>query len=121
MKIRLALLAAFALVVVVTLAACGGTTDTGGSGDGASSGTGPAGSTIVEQNLAFDPPTLEVTVGTPVTWENLDSVPHNIKIDGKELGTQEAGAFVTWTPEKTGTYPYSCTIHPSMTGEIVVK
>lgn len=121
MKTRLLLFVALALALALALTACGGSANTGGSGDGASSGTGPAGSTIVEQNLAFDPPTLEVTVGTPVTWENLDSVPHNVKIDGKELGTQDGGEFVTWTPETAGTYPYSCTIHPSMTGEIVVK
>lgn len=81
MKTKLALLATLALVVVVGAAACGASSD--GSGDGGSSGTGPAGSTIVEQDLAFDPPTLEVTVGTPVTWENLDSVAHKILIDGQ--------------------------------------
>ena len=40
---------------------------------------------------------------------------------GGELGTQGQGEIVTWTAEKAGAFPYSCTIHPSMTGEIIVK
>jgi plastocyanin len=44
-----------------------------------------------------------------------------VRIDGKELGEQAQGASVTWKAEKAGTYPYTCTIHPSMSGTIVVK
>ena len=108
------------LLVVLGCSGCGGSSTTGTDG-GTSGGTGPAGMTVVEKDLAFDPASLTVGVGDSVTFENLDSAPHNVSIDGRELGTQSQGEIVTWTAEEAGTFPYSCTIHPSMTGEIIVK
>ena len=111
-----------ALALALALVGCssgGATTPTNtGSTTGGSSSAGP---TVVEKGFAFDPATLEVKVGDTVTFKNEDSAPHNVKIDGKELGTQDPGASVTWTAAAAGSFPYSCTIHPSMTGEIVVK
>lgn len=77
--------------------------------------------TVVEIDFAFEPKRLEVKVGDTVTFKNEDSAPHIVSIDGTTLGNQERGVSVTWTAEKAGTFPYICTIHPSMTGEIVVK
>jgi plastocyanin len=117
-------------LVVLSLAGCGGGASSGSSGGGyatppagtSSGGTSSAsGTTVVEKNFAFAPATLDVKVGDTVTFKNEDSAPHNVKIDGKELGNQDPGASVTWTADKAGSFPYSCTIHPSMTGEIVVK
>ncbi len=48
--------------------------------------------TVVEKGFAFDPATLDVKVGDTVTFKNEDSAPHNVKIDGKELGAQDPGA-----------------------------
>jgi plastocyanin len=90
----------------------GGTTSSGGSGTSA---------TVIEKGFAFAPASLEVKVGDTVAFTNEDSAPHNVSIDGKNLGDQATGASVTWKAEKAGSFPYSCTIHPSMTGEIVVK
>jgi len=117
------MLAALVLAALLILVGCSGygESDTSGGGEGAAGGTGLAGLTVVEQNLAFEPSSLNVKVGDSVTFENLDAAPHNVSIDGKELGTQNQGDVVSWTAEKAGTFPYSCTIHPSMTGEIVVK
>lgn len=113
------------LVLLVALAGCGGTdTDTGtGTDGGAAGGTVPADSplTVVETGSTFQPATLEVSVGDTVTFFNEDSVPHQVEIDGATLETQGGGDSVTWTATAAGTYPYSCTIHPSMTGEIIVK
>ena len=75
----------------------------------------------MEKGFAFDPATLDVKVGDTVTFKNEDSAPHNVKIDGKELGAQDPGASVTWTAATAGSFPYTCTIHPSMAGEIIVK
>jgi hypothetical protein len=36
------------------------------------------------------------------------------------LGVQQPGESKTWTAAKDGSYPYSCIIHPSMTGQITV-
>ena len=74
-------------------------------------------------NFVFGPPSLTVPVGTTVTWTNSDDIPHtSVSTDGvfksKVLDTDEKFSY-TFT--KAGTYPYYCTIHPKMTGTIVVK
>lgn len=98
-----------------------GTGGTGGTnpGTGGTGGTSP--NTVTERNIAFDPAKLSVKVGDTVTFVNEDSAPHNVEIDGKELGQQAQGDKVEWKAEKAGSFPYLCTIHPSMTGEITVE
>jgi len=115
------LVAVLLLGFVLALGGCGssGSSDGGGSGtttDGTSGGT-----TIVEEGLAFSPSTLTVKVGDTVTFTNNESAPHNVLIDGTELGSQSNGDSTTWTADKAGSFPFSCTIHPSMTGEITVE
>jgi plastocyanin len=110
------------LALVVVLAGCsGGAATTPTTSGSATSGSSSAGATVVEKGFAFDPATLDVKVGDTVTFKNEDSAPHNVKIDGKELGNQDTGASVTWTATTAGSFPYTCTIHPAMAGEIVVK
>jgi plastocyanin len=74
-------------------------------------------------NFVFGPQTLTVSVGTTVTWTNSDDIPHtSVSTEGvfksKVLDTDERFSY-TFT--KAGTYPYYCTIHPKMTGKIVVQ
>jgi len=119
---RLLLTALLLLALALMLVGCGGGSTTGTTSTPAAGGGGSTGgTTVTESGFAFDPPTLTVKVGDTVTFANKDSAPHNVKIDGKELGTQDPGKDVTWTAAKAGTYPYSCTIHPTMTGEIIVQ
>jgi plastocyanin len=74
-------------------------------------------------NFVFGPQTLTVPVGTTVTWTNSDDIPHtSVSTEGvfksKVLDTDEKFSY-TFT--KAGTYPYYCTIHPKMTGKVVVQ
>lgn len=74
-------------------------------------------------NFVFGPQTLTVPVGTTVTWTNSDDIPHtSVSTEGvfksKVLDTDEKFSY-TFT--KAGTYPYYCTIHPKMTGTVVVQ
>ena len=74
-------------------------------------------------NFVFGPQTLTVPAGTTVTWTNSDDIPHtSVSTDGvfksKVLDTDEKFSY-TFT--KAGTYPYYCTIHPKMTGKIIVQ
>lgn len=74
-------------------------------------------------NFSFGPATLTVPVGTTVTWTNRDDIPHTVvSTDGvfksKVLDTDDKFSY---TFSKTGTYPYFCSIHPKMTGKIVVQ
>jgi plastocyanin len=74
-------------------------------------------------NFVFGPQTLTVPVGATVTWTNSDDIPHtSVSTEGvfksKVMDTDEKFSY-TFT--KAGTYPYYCTIHPKMTGKIVVQ
>jgi plastocyanin len=78
---------------------------------------------ITIDDFVFGPQTLTVPVGATVTWTNSDDIPHTaVSTDGlfksKVLDTDETFSH-TFT--KPGTYAYYCTIHPKMTGTIVVK
>jgi plastocyanin len=74
-------------------------------------------------NFSFGPAELTVPVGTTVTWTNRDDIPHTVvSTDGvfksKVLDTDEKFSF---TFSKAGSYPYFCSIHPKMTGKVVVQ
>jgi len=74
-------------------------------------------------NFSFSPTALRVKAGTQITWTNGDDIPHTVVSDGhtfksKVLGT---GEKFTFTAAKRGTYSYSCSIHPNMTGKVVVE
>jgi len=74
------------------------------------------------QNMAFSPSTLTVPVGTTVTWKNLDNVAHHVVSDtgAFDSGVLNNGQSFNFTFTKAGNYPYHCSIHPSMTGTIIV-
>jgi plastocyanin len=74
-------------------------------------------------NFSFTPATLTVKAGTQITWTNADDIPHTVVSDdqafkSKVLDTDEKFMF---TASKPGTYPYFCSIHPKMTGKVVVE
>jgi plastocyanin len=76
-------------------------------------------------NFSFGPVTLTVPVGTTVTWVNRDDIPHTVvsaddskTFKSKVLDTDEKFSF---TFSKAGTYPYFCSIHPKMTGKVIVQ
>ena len=74
-------------------------------------------------NFSFGPGTITVTAGTTVTWTNHDDIPHTVvSTDGvfksKVMDTDEKFSY-TFT--KPGSFPYFCSIHPKMTGKVVVR
>jgi amicyanin len=74
-------------------------------------------------NFSFGPAELKVAVGTTVTWTNRDDIPHTaVSTDktfkSKVLDTDEKFSF---TFSKPGTYEYFCSIHPKMTGKVIVQ
>ena len=82
-----------------------------------------AANTVTIQNMAFNPSTLNVQVGTTVTWINKDSVTHDVVSDTGLFtsGNLTNGMSYNYTFNQTGSFPYHCAIHPSMTGTIVVS
>jgi len=74
-------------------------------------------------NFSFGPGTLTVPVGTTVTWTNRDDIPHTVvstegAFKSKVLDTDEKFSY---TFSKAGTFPYFCSIHPKMTGKVIVQ
>src|SRR6266436_3969295 len=76
-------------------------------------------------NFSFGLVVLTVPVGATVTWTNRDDIPHTVvstddskTFKSKVLDTDEKFSF---TFAKAGTYPYFCSIHPKMTGKVIVQ
>jgi amicyanin len=74
-------------------------------------------------NFSFGPAEMTVAVGTTVTWTNRDDIPHTVVstdkvFKSKVLDTDEKFSFTFTQP---GTFPYFCSIHPKMTGKVVVQ
>jgi plastocyanin len=74
-------------------------------------------------NFSFGKQAQTVPVGTTVTWTNRDDIPHTVvSTDGvfksKVLDTDEKFSY---TFAKAGTFAYFCSLHPKMTGKIVVE
>jgi plastocyanin len=84
----------------------------------------PAAAAEVEiDQFAFVPQRITVKAGTTVTWINDDDAPHTITsssklFKSKALDTEDKFAFTFTTP---GTYAYFCSLHPHMTGVVVVE
>lgn len=83
----------------------------------------PAEEAIDIQGFAFNPPQLEISAGTTVTWTNNDSATHTVTADDGSFdsGNLDTGATFSQTFDTPGTYTYHCNIHPSMTATIVVN
>jgi plastocyanin len=80
--------------------------------------------TIEIKDFGFNPQTLTVKSGETITWINRDEEPHTVVSVGKKfqkssaLDTDEKFTITTGAP---GTYEYFCSVHPKMTGTIVVE
>jgi plastocyanin len=80
---------------------------------------------VTIDNYTFSPGTLTVPVGTRVTWTNRDFEVHTVTADDtpptfKSAGLDTDDSF-SFTFNKAGTYSYHCSLHPHMTGKIVVQ
>ena len=74
-------------------------------------------------NFTYGPADLTVPVGTTVMWANRDDIPHTVVstdkvFKSKVLDTDEKFSYTFSTP---GTFSYFCSIHPKMTGKVVVR
>jgi plastocyanin len=81
----------------------------------------PAAAAVTIQNFTFSPSPLTVSVGTTVAWTNMDSVDHQIKSTTFNSSPLPKGQTYSFTFTTAGTYDYSCAIHPTMRGQIIVQ
>lgn len=98
-------------------------------------------STISIANFAFDPGTVEASVGDTIVWTNEDDIAHTVtsgrpkkqgvpgvsqnkdaEPDGLfDSGTMELNDTFRFTPRETGTITYFCAIHAGMSARLIVR
>src|ERR1700680_3706006 len=80
--------------------------------------------TIEIKDFAFNPQTLTVKSGEKITWINRDEEPHtvvSVEKQFKKSSALDTDQEFTITAGAPGTYTYYCSVHPKMTGTIVVE
>lgn len=94
------------------------TTDRGS----APGGTDPAGSDVEVRDFAFAPESLEVAVGSTVTWRNVGDAPHTVTADDQSFdsGMMGSGDTFSHTFDRPGSYRYVCELHPQMVAVVTV-
>jgi plastocyanin len=93
------------------------------AGAPASQGAPAADAKVQIDQYAFLPQRITVKPGTTVTWTNDDDDSHTVAsssklFKSKALDTGDKFSFTFTTP---GTYAYVCSVHPYMTGAVVVE
>jgi plastocyanin len=76
------------------------------------------------KDFAFNPQTITVKSGEKITWVNKDEEPHTVVSVEKQFKKSTAldtDQEFTITAGAPGTYSYFCSVHPKMTGTIVVE
>ena len=112
---RVALLCAISLLNLSFFALAGETKD--------GEETIPAQNKIEIKDFAFNPQILTVKSGEKITWINRDEEPHTVVSVEKQFKKSTAldtDQEFTITAGAPGTYTYFCSVHPKMTGTIVV-
>jgi plastocyanin len=73
--------------------------------------------------FAFSPQVLTVAPGTTVTWTNADEDPHTVTASDKSFHSAalDTDGKYSFTFTQPGTFAYFCSLHPRMTGKIIVK
>jgi plastocyanin len=90
---------------------------------GGQDGTPPGPKRIEIKDFSFNPHTLTVHTGEKVTWVNRDEEPHtvvSVEKQFKKSSALDTDQEFTITAGEPGTYTYYCSVHPKMTGTIIV-
>lgn len=78
---------------------------------------------VAIRDFAFAPQVITVAPGTTIVWTNEDEDPHTVTANDKSfhsaaIDTEERFTFTFTRP---GEFAYFCSLHPHMTGKVVVK
>ena len=94
-----------------------------GAGVGMPAPAAGATHTVIMEGVAFVPETLTVKRGDTVVWVNKDMFPHTVTAKDGSFDSRAMAPNKTWklVARKIGTFPYVCTLHPTMKGILVVK
>lgn len=125
MRLSLALLIPVALAV----AACDSKNSTGIIGRDSITTPNPPAGVVYAENFQFRPANVTITAGQSVSWSNNSSAVHNVTADDGSFASgaiavangELGGGSFTHRFETAGTFAYHCSIHPQMTGTVVVQ
>jgi plastocyanin len=84
---------------------------------------GPPVAEVKIDNFIFTPAAITVKAGTKITWTNADDIPHTVVADDQSFKSKvlDTNETFTYTADKPGTYSYFCSVHPKMTGKVIVQ
>ena len=126
MKIRIIrpailLASAFCMAAVIFLA-CSKSGSGYGNNNGNNNGGNNTGNSVSIKNFAFSVSSLSVKSGTTVTWTNNDATTHTVTADDGSFdsGNIAPGASFSHTFNAAGAIAYHCSIHTTMTANVVV-
>ncbi|MGQ0697858.1 MAG: OmpA family protein [Panacagrimonas sp.] len=80
-----------------------------------------SGSTVTIKDFAYAPAQLTIPIGTTVVWTNEDGSKHFVAFTDESSARMGKGETYSRTFGAPGIYPYVCTLHPTMTGTVVVQ
>ena len=74
-------------------------------------------------NFEFTPGEITIAPGETVTWTNDDGAPHGLEYHDGAIGVDPLlpGSSFTRRFDQPGAYEYNCSVHPYMTGRVVVR
>ncbi len=113
-KIRILMGIAILFAIIGISDSCNKSTDSQGT---------PGTNEVWIQGMAFNPSAITVTAGTTITWTNKDGFAHTVTSNTGlfDSGTINSNGTYSHLFATAGTFPYHCTIHPSMTASVVVN
>jgi len=110
--------------------ATGAANATSAGGGGETTVVMPLGSSAATSGAGYEPPTVTVSPGSSVIWDNRDNALHTAtsgesptpdgKFDSGLIGANQPSKPVTM-PTEPGDYKYFCTLHPFLVGTITVQ
>jgi len=110
--------------------ATGAANATSAGGGGETTVVMPLGSSAATSGAGYEPPTVTVSPGSSVIWDNQDNALHTAtsgesptpdgKFDSGLIGANQPSKPVTM-PTEPGDYKYFCTLHPFLVGTITVQ
>ena len=85
--------------------------------------TEKVGAKVSIANFTFLPAEITIAPGESVTWTNDDGAPHGLEYSDGAKGTDLLlpGASFSRQFDRPGTYDYNCSVHPYMTGRVIVR
>lgn len=121
----------FALLIPLALAmaACDNNDSTGIIGHDSVTTPNPPAGIVYAENFQFRPAEVSITAGQSVSWTNSSTSVHDVTADDSSFASGAiaaangdlAGGNYMRIFSTAGSFSYHCSIHPQMTGRVVVQ